>query len=305
MLRLMLADPEGLDLHNHSAPRLAWRSWFGLSLAAMLCTAASGGFRKAELCLDEATVFDAMHMSRASLFWVIGGRLVRCPTTAQLQGLVEGDKAGLLACPAKNDPWGCHFMPHPLFFTFRAGLVDNTAARLRDMVLGCPVPPELMRSTPLFSFAPGAGAAAKPLRHHCMDTVLKALLRTFLDEAAAQRYSWHSFRVGLACSLLAAGASETIILALCRWRSPASLRIYARINSDTSAAWLDLAGLQQLNSVQAPSLPPLAPEPLGTDAVPGALLPHVYDLLDRWAPQPHSSSPTRPPRSSTTDGWER
>jgi hypothetical protein len=154
------------------------------------------------------------------------------------------------------------------------------------MVLGCPVPSELMRSTPLFSFGPGAGAAARPLRHHCMDAVLKALLRTFLDESSAQRYSWHSFRVGLACSLLAAGASEAVILALCRWRSPASLRIYARLNSSTSAAWLDLAGLQQLNSVQAPSLPQLSLERTGPDSVPGALLQHVYDMLDRIEAEP-------------------
>jgi hypothetical protein len=283
MLRTILAVPDGLDLYNRTVPRLFWGSWFGLNLKAMLCVAASGGFWKAELCLDANTTFDAMHMSRASLFWVIGGAVVRCPTNEQLLGLQEGDKAGLLACPAKNDPWGCFFMPHPLFFNFHAGHADNTAERLRDLVIGCPVPPELMRSSPLFSFGPGAGVAARPLRHHCMDVVLKALLRTFLDEPAARRYSWHSFRIGLACSLLAAGASESVILALCRWRSPESLRVYARLNSSVSAAWLDAAAEQALNSVQAPNLPGLeaAGHGVAGQDVPGALLPHIYDVIDR------------------------
>ena len=295
VLRKILAAPEGLNLHNRTVPRLLWGYWFGLSLRAMLCVAASGGFRKAELCLDANTTFDAMHMSRASLFWVIRGVVVRCPSDDQLRALQEGDKAGLLACPAKNDPWGVHFMPHPLFFSYHSNGVDNTAARLRDMLLGCLISPELMRSTPLFSFGPGAGPKAKPLRHQCMDTVLKALLRTFLEEARARRDSWHSFRIGLACSLLAAGASESVILALCRWRSPESLRVYARLNSSVYAAWVDSAGAQALDSVQAPNLPELAqtagqaPE-LGCQGVPGAFHPGVYDFLERLEQSEQSPS---------------
>jgi hypothetical protein len=296
MLRQIQRAPDGLDLHNRTVPKLQWGSWFGHNLAAMLCVAASGGFRKAELCLDDAMEFDAMHMSRASLFWIIKGVVVRCPSVGQLRSLQEGDMAGLLACPAKNDPWGCSFLPHPLFFNFIGGVPDGTAARLRDMVLRCPVEPTLMRSTPLFSLGPGSGRSAKPLRHSCMNAVLKALLRTFLDAVSARRYSWHSFRVGLACSLLAAGAPEAVILALCRWRSPESLRIYARLNCTVSAEWLDNAAGQSLNSVQGPSLPHFgnaaaaataaltqAAQGLRTadprSAIPGALVPHVYELL--------------------------
>lgn len=216
-----------------------------------------------------------MCMSRASLFWVIRGAVVRHPSAAQLQGLVRGDQAGLLACPAKNDPWGLEFMPHPLFFNFVPGVKDNTAAALRDLATLCPIPPDRMRSTPLFSAGPVApGAAQRPLRHGFLDRVLRQLLRTFLSAERASLYSWHSFRIGLACALLAAGAPEAVILALCRWKSAASLRIYARLNRDDSAAWLDNAATQDVNSVQAPNLPAFA-------AVPGALQPHVYEYLAR------------------------
>jgi hypothetical protein len=154
IVRKLLSVADGVDLHNRTCPRLEWGSWFGLNLKAMICVSASGAFRKAEVSLAAGVDFDAMHMSRASLFWVIGGLVVRCPTDAQLRALKEGDKAGLLACPAKNDPWGCFFMPHPLFFNFHSGQMDNTAAALRDLVLGCPVPENLMRATPLFSSGP-------------------------------------------------------------------------------------------------------------------------------------------------------
>jgi hypothetical protein len=278
MIRQLLSAPNGLNLHNRTCPRLDWASWFGHNLKAAICVSGSGAFRKAEVSLPAGVEFDAMHMSRAGLFFVIDGIVVRCPTDDQLRALKEGDKAGLLACPAKNDPWGCFFMPHPLFFNFHSGQLDNTAASLRDMVLACPVPVDLMRSTPLFSSGPGAGPAARPLRHNALDAALRALLRTFMDEATAARYSWHSFRIGLACALLAAGASESVILALCRWRSPESLRVYARFNRSVSAAWLDAAATQALDSVQAPNPPALTP---GADGVPGALLPHVYDILDQ------------------------
>ena len=138
MVRAMLAVVDGASLPG--AGTLQWQSWRGVTLRALLCTAASGGFRKAELSLPAGIRFNAAHMSRANLFWVIGGVLVRCPTPEQLRNLKEGDMAGLIVVPCKNDLWGIEFMPHPLFFRFVPGARDNTAAALRDMVLACPVP---------------------------------------------------------------------------------------------------------------------------------------------------------------------
>ena len=94
---------------------------------------------------------------------------------------------------------------------------------------------------------------------------------------------------GLACSLLAAGAPEATILALCRWKGPQSLRIYARRNKHDIAAWVDTAEAQVLDSVQAPNLPGLAGGapaataaavwPAAAAAVPGALPGGTYALL--------------------------
>ena len=121
-----------------------------------------------------------------------------------------------------------------------------------------------------------------------MRKALRALLSWFLSPEQADWYSWHSFRVGLACALLAAGAPDSIILALCRWRSTASLRIYARLNREVYGQWLDNADGQSLSSVQGANLPQLPGSlPIANitalDArslVPGALSSQAYDLLN-------------------------
>jgi hypothetical protein len=107
-----------------------------------------------------------MHMSRASLFWVINGVIVRCLSDAQLRTLRKGTKQ------------------------WENGQHSSSTVR---PVLGCPVPEHIMRATPMFPSCPGAGPSAQPMRHGVMDAVLRALLRTFMDDQTARRYSWHSF----------------------------------------------------------------------------------------------------------------
>ena len=97
----------------------------------------------------------------------------------------------------------------------------------------------------------------EPMRQSFLRKALRALLLWFLSPEQADWYSWHSFRVGLACALLAAGAPDSIILASCRWRSTASLRIYARLNREVYGQWLDNADGQSLSSVQGANLPQL------------------------------------------------
>jgi len=136
-----------------------------------------------------------------------------------------------------------------------------------------------MKSTPLFS----AGPTFEPMRHHDLDDSLKALVHDAFGAALAGNYSWHSFRIGLACALLAAGAPESTILALCRWRSPASLRVYARLSFDEYTSWLEAAEAQHVQAIQGPNLPPLlatqaAAQP--TPRVPGTLDASSYEALE-------------------------
>ena len=76
----------------------------------------------------------------------------------------------------------------------------------------------------------------------------------------APSYSWHSARIGLACSLLASGASSAQIQALCRWQTEDSLRVYARLNPEKYASLLRDAARADVTSVTTASLPTLSSE---------------------------------------------
>ena len=121
------------------------------------------------------------------------------------------------------------------------------------------------------------------MRQRDLESSLHALLIVIFGAQGAGMYSWHSFRVGLACALLAAGAPESTILALCRWRAASSLRVYARITFEDYTSWLRRAEAEDVRAIQGPNLPPLPSQtwPGAADGVPGALGEAAYELLER------------------------
>ena len=102
----------------------------------------------------------------------------------------------------------------------------------------------------------------QPFKASQLDAALKSLLTKALGAHAASLYSWHSARIYLACALLASGASNAQIQALCRWQTEDSLRIYARLNADKYHALLKAAASANVLSVSVASLPPLSNEVL-------------------------------------------
>ena len=63
------------------------------------------------------------------------------------------------------------------------------------------------------------------------------------DEEAAT-YSFHSFRIGIATALLAAGYDYPAIKAHCRWSSDASVKLYGRQTPEAFAERLARARVQ-------------------------------------------------------------
>ena len=190
-----------------------------------------------------------------------------------------GDRVGLLPGPCKNDPWGIYFGAHPIYYSFDPSDPTSSGVLLRDMARVCRPDAAQLRTTPLFT----TDSSFKPMRHRHLEVVLLTLLLSFMSASQASKYSWHSFRIGLACALLAAGASDAIIMALCRWRSVASLRIYARINPEDYSRFIDDASALNLSSIQGPNLaalPPQHPANASILPVPGSLPTHIYDLVD-------------------------
>ena len=150
MVDRMLGAPNGLKFDSRSNPVLRWDSWLGINLAAAIAVSRAGGFRLAEIALAPDEHFDASRMSRASLFFILGGTLFRHPSTEQLHAASDGDQAGLLVGVAKNDQFVEHFGPHPLFFTLNTRNPNCPARRLITLELACPVTSSSRRSTPLF-----------------------------------------------------------------------------------------------------------------------------------------------------------
>ena len=87
------------------------------------------------------------------------------------------------------------------------------------------------------------------------DSLLSHLLRRTLPTERRSLYSWHSFRIRLAYALLAQGAQPELIQALCRWRSRASLDIYARLNAEDYGAWILKAQGANISSISSANLP--------------------------------------------------
>jgi len=93
------------------------------------------------------------------------------------------------------------------------------------------------------------------MTHSTVDTHLGHLLRANVPADQVGSCSFHSFRIGFACSLLAANCPYDMIQALARWRSDKSVAIYARLNPDDYASWVAKALRQQTTSSTTARLP--------------------------------------------------
>ena len=78
------------------------------------------------------------------------------------------------------------------------------------------------------------------------------------DEFDPSLFTFHSFRIYLATTLAAAGASDPEIQALCRWQSVESLKIYKRFQPRQVCDLLDKAQHAHVESYTAANLPTLS-----------------------------------------------
>ena len=149
--------------------------------------------------------------------------------------MTSGDVALLRPPPSKADQFGLIWASNPVYLAW-GPTPRNACAALAAMVAGAPAADEDLKTTPLFS--PGE---SRPFKSYQLDGALQRMLTSFLPSDVASQYSWHSFRIYLACALLASGASTAQILALCRWLTEASLHIYARMQEEVAVGLVDTA----------------------------------------------------------------
>ena len=87
-----------------------------------------------------------------------------------------------------------------------------------------------------------------------VDAYFKALIAFVVSPTRAKQLTVHSFRVWLACALLAAGATPEQIMLLLRWSSDAARKLYARAGLGSQAAMLDTAVDMPIDSVRSHTL---------------------------------------------------
>jgi len=249
LCRQLLRTPEGTNL---GAKKLDWSSPLFLSLGAMFALSESTGFRKAEVALPNGCDFDDRRLRRSSLLWEIDGTLHADPSPAQLRALVRGrDKAVIKPPRSKADYDGTIWGAHPIWLVFDDTDVANAARWLLRLELQLPLRGGQRVETPLFV----SSAALEPMLHSTVDCYLEHLLRANVPEERVSAYSFHSFRIGFACALLAANCPYDMIQALARWRSDKSVAIYARLNPSEYSGWVVKAMRQTTTSRTVARMP--------------------------------------------------
>jgi hypothetical protein len=250
LIRKVLGTPAGTVL---GSKKLDWSSPLFLCLATMFALGMSTGFRKAEVALPSSTPFDDRRLRRCSVVWRIGGVYYPDPSPAQLQAMVPGRDVAVVRPPrSKADPDGTKFGSNPIYLALDEADSANAAAWLRRLEIAFPCHGAQRRSCPLF-FTDSHGVV--PMSHSTVDTYLRHFLLCHVSAEEAETYSFHSFRIGFATSLLAAGCSYDMIQALVRWRSPQSLLIYARMDPLVYTGWIAQALQQDPCTITGKRLP--------------------------------------------------
>ena len=250
----MLSLPQGTPVGKR---RVDWSQLEWIALRAMYATLAQTGMRKSEVALPADDPFGKRHLSRAALAWRIGGRFVVSPTPEQLQCLSDGDYALLTVAPSKADQFGLIWSPAPIVLPYHADAREHPICAARELAgleLAWPLHGEQRRAAPLF-----VDGQRRPLRHKHVDSTFQdMLLAAGVSPEQASTLSMHSWRIYLACALLAAGASTSQILSMLRWRSDEALRLYARLNDSDYATWLDAAADATIDSIRTSNVVTLA-----------------------------------------------
>ena len=98
--------------------------------------------------------------------------------------------------------------------------------------------------------------SGKPFTGTQVDTGLRDMLAALgIEGLDAKKYSWHSYRIWLACALDNINCPPSKIKRILRWISDESLQTYCRENAEMYSAWLDQAATAVVDPVQTAHLP--------------------------------------------------
>jgi hypothetical protein len=257
-------------------------------------------FRLAEIVGNGSA--ELMYLTFASLSWEINGVIVTDPTVAQLRSLRPGiDRCRLTPPRSKPDQWGYNHCPYPVSFLYYNSSTCP-AFKLLQLELRCGVHGESRNTTPLFHDKNG-----KVYTHSFLDRMLRVVLTFLYGAKVAALYTWHSYRVGLATALHAAGVPDDMIQLICRWMCPASLFVYRRKGTTEHEDMIGKASTACVDSIQSSSVVRISGDE-GFAALFAHGDSHAAEAAHKEAKteaQPRVSAPSSPQKPPTKAGARR
>ena len=253
--------PDGMDCAGR---KLHWEDALFINWWAMLTTMRKSALRKAD-ALSKRKTMHPMDLRKSHLKWKVDGKLYEFLTEPLLRSMVTGrDMAVLRPAGSKADPLAEYFGTQPIYLPYDSSERLNAAKALAEMEIRCPCT-HGRQHTALFT---EDGEA--PLTMDLADRLFAELTRVQLGDTRAGQLSLHSPRVYLACALKSLGRDDPTIQALCRWKSPESIKIYGRLSPEDYAAIIRRTSDVSTTSVQAINLSGTVP-PCDDDGFYGAI----------------------------------
>ncbi|MGA1354738.1 MAG: hypothetical protein ACO32I_08220 [Candidatus Limnocylindrus sp.] len=187
-------------------------------------------------------------LTRENATYRIGGVVVVDPSREQLLAMRAGDMVYLTPCSSKPDQFGEEHCTFPTVLLYD-GTQRSAAGAIRDIELETPCRGTARRAQALFADEQGA-----PYSYYVLNNWLRLVLTALIGAEAAAVFSWHSFRIELACLLRSAGCPDSMIQLLCRWKCPASVQKYAQVGSADNIRWIQMAHAVRFDAVRTNNL---------------------------------------------------
>jgi hypothetical protein len=224
---------------------LATASWRCLN-----STLFNTGMRSDEVCTaSKKAGLTKKMLTRASLVFRIGASRSADPTPTQLASLTTGDGVYINVRPSKTDADGSFWCDKPIWLPFDTH-PSNACNDFVRMELQHPCAGATRSQVALFANDDGS-----PFAKYQIDAALKDALHFIGLGGRKESYTWHSYRVTLACLLDAAGCPPPLIKKMVRWISDESLRTYVRPNDTFISFWLNKIVDATISTTQARDLP--------------------------------------------------
>ena len=227
--------------------------WQGVVVFINLyCT---GGWRKEAIALGPKEAFGGRKLSLGDVTYRISKGIYREPSVEVLLSITWGDMCYVNPVPCKNDPDNSKFGSSPVPSRYHATqpicLVRELAKYEIMRMRADPIGTAKTRRKELPLVLSPAGRSWSKAE---LSTFFDGLIRRICTEERAKQLSVHSFRVWLACALLAAGATPEQIMLMVRWSSEAARKLYARLAMTTQCSLQAGAVDANFDSIRAHTL---------------------------------------------------